>query len=205
MIIDLVYDIVYNAFQIISGYLFADFLAGIYHWIKDTYFSPFTPLIGKTFIWGSRLHHVRPRYVIEFSDRELFIDSAKWVGLWMFPLMFYTGCNPFLMSLFIVLSVNDIVHKYAHMIDIEKPFIINLLQKINVIQSDDEHRIHHIEPHESNYCPITPYVNKYLEKINFWRNIEKVVEFVTGIKPRDKVYDFVEDESYPAGIKFIET
>lgn len=189
--------------KIFLAYLFADFLMGLYHWIKDTYFGPFTPIIGKTFIWGSRLHHVRPRYVLEFSDYNLFINSAKWTLIWMLPLFLIFGINAFIMSLFITISMNDIVHKYAHMKDSERPRLASKLQKLYIFQSHDEHHSHHISPHNVNYCPITPYVNTVLEKIEFWRNLEFIIEYLTGIAPRSKEYDFVENPTYPACIQFI--
>ena len=189
--------------KIISAYLFADLLMGIYHWIKDTYFTPFTPLIGKLFIWGSRLHHVRPRYILEFSDWNLFYTSAKWTLIWIIPFVFVFGLDPFLLTLFIVISLNDVVHKYAHLRNKDKPYIAKTFQKLYIIQSHDEHHLHHIEPHTVNYCPITPYVNVVLEKINFWRNIEKFIEKITGISPRSTEPEFIEDPNYPANIKFV--
>ncbi|AGC02193.1 putative ubiquitin-conjugating enzyme E2 [Acanthamoeba polyphaga moumouvirus] len=177
---------------------------GIYHWVKDTYFSPFTPIIGSTFIWGSRLHHVRPRHVLESNDLDLFWDSGKWTLIWMLPVFYIIGINPFTLSLFLTISINDIVHKYAHAYDNERPQWATFLQNINIFQSHDEHHLHHIAPHEINYCPITPFVNPILEKINFWRKLEQYIENHLGVKPRAKEYDFIEDSNYPAGIKFLE-
>lgn len=200
MTIEFIYDYL---IKIITGYLIADFIMGVYHWIKDTYFSPFTPIIGKTLIWGSRLHHIRPRYVIEFSDRDLFWSSAKWTLIWMVPLSYFTGITVFMVVLFLIISLNDVIHKYAHMLDIERPKWITFMQNIYLIQSHDDHHLHHISPHEINYCPITPYVNIFLEEINFWKKMETIIEHFTKIKPRAKEYDFIEDINYPAGIKFL--
>lgn len=190
-------------FEMIAGYLLADLIVGIFHWIKDTYFSPFTPLIGKSFVWASRLHHLRPRYVLEFSDIELFIDSAKWASIWIIPLMLITGISVFNVTLFLMIGLNDVIHKYAHMFDTERPQWASILQKNYIIQSHDEHHLHHVHPHEINYCPITPYINVILEKINFWRFMELFVERTIGVKPREKEYEFVEDPLYPASIKFL--
>ena len=201
MILNYIYDYI---IKILFGYLLADFIMGIFHWVKDTYFSPFTPIIGKTFIWGSRLHHVRPRYILEFSNWDLFWTSAKWTLIWMAPLFYLTGITIFMVTLFLTISINDIVHKCAHMFDHERPKWATFLQKVNVIQSHDEHHIHHISPHEIKYCPITPYLNIILEKINFWRLTENTIEHYLGVKPRAKEYDFIEDANYPAGIKFLE-
>lgn len=189
--------------QIFCGYFLADFIMGIYHWIKDTYFSPFTFIIGKLFIWGSRLHHIRPRYVLDFSDLELFLDSAKWTAVWIIPLMIIFKPSVFLVSLFLTISLNDVVHKYAHMFDHERPKWITFLQKIYILQSHEEHHLHHIHPHQINYCPITPYLNLILEKINFWRRFENIIQHMFGVEPRSKEHDFIEDANYPAGIKFV--
>lgn len=200
MILEFIYDYL---IKIIFGYLLADFIMGIYHWIKDTYFGPFTPFIGKKFIWMSRLHHIRPRYIFEFSDKDMFLDSGKWTLLWMGPLFYFIGLTPFLISLFLTISLNDIIHKYSHMLDHERPQWATFMQNMYIFQSHDEHHLHHIYPHEINYCPITPYVNSVLEKIIFWKKIENIIDHYTGIKPRGKEYDFIEDPNYPAGVKFL--
>lgn len=189
--------------KILFAYLFSDFLMGVYHWIKDTYFTPFTPIIGKTFIWGSRLHHVRPRHVLEINNLDLITNSLIWTLLWIIPLMLVFGINVFILVLLVMISLNDVIHKYAHMRDFERPKLATLLQNIKLIQSHDQHHLHHIEPHNINYCPMTPYVNFPLEKINFWRNCEKIIEKIFKIKPRNLEIDFVENQDFPAGIEFI--
>ncbi|XWV25700.1 putative transmembrane protein [Tupanvirus soda lake] len=198
------FDLFFNyLLYIFFAYILADLLTGIFHWFKDTYFGPFTPIIGKTLIWGSRLHHIRPRYVIEFTDWDLFWSSAKWTLIWMGPLFCFTGFTVFMVTLFLMIALNDVIHKYAHMVDNERPAWASFMQKIYIFQSHDEHHLHHIVPHEINYCPITPYVNIILEKFNVWRRTENIIEKYLGIKPRNKEYDFVEDIHYPAGIKFL--
>ena len=189
--------------KIIFAYLFSDFLMGVYHWIKDTYFTPFTPIIGKTFIWGSRLHHVRPRHVLESSDLFLIKNSSIWTLLWMIPLFYLFGIDIFLVVLFLMISFNDVIHKYAHMRDFERPKIATFFQNIKMIQNHDQHHLHHIEPHNINYCPITPFVNYSLEKINFWRKCENIIEKIFKIKPREIEIDFIENNHFPAGIEFI--
>ena len=178
--------------KIITAYLSGDFLVGIFHWIKDTYFSPQTPFIGQKLILPSRLHHIKPRQVTEQSNLSLFINSSTWT-LWMLPFLVTSAFDTFYVALFLTIGLNDVIHKYAHMLDNERPYIINLLQKLYIIQAYDEHHLHHISPHEVNYCPITPYVNVLLEKINFWKFLEKIIELVTGYKPRDTGITVVSD------------
>lgn len=188
--------------QLIFGYLFADFIMGIYHWIKDSYFSPLTPIIGKRFVWGSRLHHIKARYILEVSNWEILKDSALWTT-WLFPIIYYSNYRYFFISSYIVISLNDIFHKYVHLLDYERPYFFTLLQRLLIVQSYDEHKIHHLGDHDSNYCPITPYVNFILERINFWRNLEFIILTLTGVQARASRDNYVVDRQYKGGIKFV--
>lgn len=204
MILEILWKFIYFVINVVLGYLFADLLLGVYHWIKDTYFGPFTPIIGRKFIWGSRLHHIRPKYVTQISDYNLVKESSLWTLTWMAPVFFIFGFNSFNATIFTIISINDVVHKYAHLNDGKRPKIATFLQKIGIFQGYNEHHQHHTMPFEINYCPITPYVNVVLEKYNFWRKLEHIIEYLIGVKPRNKEYDFVEDDTYPAGVRFIE-
>lgn len=188
--------------QILFSYLFSDFYLGIYHWLKDSYFSPFTPLIGKYLIWGSRLHHIKPHYVTEFSDSYLFFESILWNASWIVPILWYTRMHIFWLATYFFISINEIVHKYAHLTEMERPILVNLLQKYYVIQSHEEHRLHHLEPYNSHYCPLTPYLNFYLEKINFWRNLESLISYF-GYYPRKKTFLTISSKGYPCNLKMI--
>jgi len=199
--LDIIFDFVFKLF---FGYVIADFIVGVYHWIKDTYFDPHTPVLGGIFIWSSRLHHIRPQYVTTFSDYDLFTSSAKWTLIWMAPIFYYIEFSLFTITIFLTISLNDIVHKYAHMSDAERPEWATFLQNINIFQSAEEHHLHHTYPHVTHYCPITPFVNDMLEKNDFWRKLEDIVENKLGIKPREFETTFIEDKRYPAGIKFID-
>jgi len=200
MIFNIIFDYV---LEIFFGYIVADFLVGVFHWIKDTYFDPYTPLLGGIFIWNSRLHHIKPHYVTTFNDHDLFVSSAKWTSSWALPLFYYVDFSLFTVSLFLTVALNDVIHKYSHMSDTERPEWATFLQNIYIFQSPEEHHIHHKYPHISHYCPITPFVNVFLEKYNFWRKLENFIEIKFHIKPRNFENEFIEDKHYPGGIKFI--
>ena len=188
---------------IFLAYVIADFLVGLSHWFKDTYMSPFTPFFGKHFIWSSRLHHYRPRYIVECSDKKIFIESGLWTLLWMIFIFNY-WINIFTVSLFLFISANDIVHKYAHTIPEETPTMIKILQDCYILQSYGQHALHHNKPYSSDYCSITPFMNPILEYFNFWTHLESLVEKYFGVKPRTNIPSYIYDDRYPGGLKFIE-
>jgi len=206
LIVGMIFDIIFNyLIWIIAGYLIGDLVVGIFHWMKDTYFDPFTPILGGIFIWGSRLHHIRPGYVTEFDDYDLIMSSGKWTLLWMGPFMYYIDFSMFSISLFLTIAANDMIHKYSHMTEKERPEWTTILQNMYVFQSVEEHHLHHTYPHDTHYCPITPFWNNILEHNNFWKRLENFIELNTGMKPRQYQNEFVEDKRYPGGIKFIES
>lgn len=186
-------------FEILKAYFISDLIIGIYHWFKDTYFTPLTPIIGKKFIWNSRLHHIKPLYITTFNNLNIFINSALW-SIWIIPLIFYFN-SIFILTLFFIISVNDIIHKYSHLQS--QPYLIKLLQDFKIIQSYNEHHIHHIFPHITNYCPITPYLNIILEYINFWRILENIIFILFKIKPRSYTNNYITNINFPASIQFI--
>ena len=193
--------------EIIGGYLVADFLSGLFHWSRDTYCTPHTPIIGFSLIWPSRLHHIKPRYIIEQSDLSLCISSGLWTCIWWIPLVLMYQITWFLTALFVFITLNDVVHKYAHTTRAETPKYIIVLQNIGLLQTHKEHHLHHTEPFETHYCPMTPYVNPILERMGFWRRLENLIEGIFGLKPRAQIDLWVLDESESessAGVKFVQ-
>lgn len=188
-------------FSFFCSACYADFIMGVYHWAKDSYGTPSTPIIGPLLIWSSRLHHHRPRLVTEYTDWELFKSSFIWTMIWGTPYLYQFPSLPNVM-LIIWIGLNDVIHKYAHMFDKERPGWITLLQKIKILQSYDEHHGHHQGEHDKNYCPITPYINPFLELINFWRVTEELINKYLGYEARSFEEIWEEDPTMPGGIRF---
>jgi len=60
----------------------------------------------------------------------------------------------------------------------------NLLKDLGLIQAHRQHSMHHKPPHMGYYCVLTSQVNAVLERVSFWRGLEKVIAFTTGIAPK---------------------
>ncbi len=172
-----------------SGYTLADFLSGIAHWLADRYGSPELPLLGKHFILPFRLHHIHPKDITTHDFIELNGNSCITVSLFMIPtlllppigfsipLFFLTST---LLTLFFAIALTNQFHKYAH--SYSAPAFIRLLQKFHLIIPHSHHNIHHKAPFETHYCITTGWLNKPLQKIQFFPRCEKLIYRLTGKK-----------------------
>jgi hypothetical protein len=68
----------------------------------------------------------------------------------------------------------------------ELPSIVLFLQNIGLLCSHKFHRSHHTQNNDSGYCPISTYLNLFLDNIGFWRFLENIIYFITGVKPNRK-------------------
>jgi ubiquitin-conjugating enzyme E2 variant len=170
--------------EILAVAALADFLAGVIHWIEDAYFDEDTPVIGPLFIRPNIVHHHLPRYFTKLSwwesSKDLFVAGlVVLAGAWWADLLTWQ------VWLFVILSVNaNQIHKWSHRTRAENGKIISWLQDWKILQTPRHHGLHHTDPKNTFYCPITNFVNPVLEKISFWTRLEAVIERVTGIGHR---------------------
>lgn len=164
--------------------MLADFVAGIVHWLEDAYGSEDTPVVGPLLIKPNIVHHHFPRHFTKLSwwqsSWDLLIPGALLLaaGAWW-------GFLSWQLWLFVLLSVNaNQVHKWAHRTRKENGRIVSFFQDIRVLQTPHQHALHHTDPKNTYYCPITNVLNPVLEKIELWPRLERAIEHVTGIKHR---------------------
>lgn len=170
--------------QIVLVVALADFVAGVVHWLEDAYFTEHTPIIGPLFIKPNILHHHQPRYFTQLtwwqSSQDLLLAGVLLVfGAWTCGLLTWQ------LWLFVAVSVNaNQVHKWSHRTRAENGPLIAKLQEWHVLQTPRQHGLHHTDPKNTYYCPVTNFVNPLLERVKFWTRLEAIIERLTGVTHR---------------------
>jgi ubiquitin-conjugating enzyme E2 variant len=170
--------------QFIGVVLLADFLAGVVHWLEDAYGTAETPVVGPLLIRPNIVHHHFPRFFTRLTWWQSSWDLALLAGgllaaAWALDLLCWQ------VWVFAVVSVNaNQVHKWSHRTRAENGPLISFLQDVRVLQTPRHHALHHTDPRNTFYCPVTNLVNPVLEWCRFWDRLERLVERVSGVRHR---------------------
>lgn len=164
--------------------LLADFIAGVVHWLEDAYGSADTPVLGPLLIRPNIVHHHYPRHFTRLSWWQSSWDLVL-VGLAFLALGWWLGFLSWQLWLFVAIAVNaNQVHKWAHRTRRENGRIVSFLQDIRVLQTPHHHALHHTDPKNTYYCPITNVLNPLLERLRFWHRLERLIARLTGLEHR---------------------
>lgn len=198
--------------EIVLGYYLADIASGIGHWFEDRYitskigqeFYDFTYnkfgkyiafFVGKPVAWflqntlgvvakENEDHHDKPRQMIYSTFFESILRTVQ-ITLPIFGTMLYFGYGwnvTFFTFAFFVTIVNQI-HKWSHMTSKELPYGVKFLQDWHMILTYHNHSLHHRDDFDKSFCIISDHLNPIFDKIKLWHNLEKLIEFTTGMKP----------------------
>jgi len=165
----------------IAGYLFADFLSGVFHWGGDTLGDERTPILGPSIIATFREHHGDPKAItrhgfLEINGATCFasvpllgataiaVPSPARIGLFVIAFLVSSGLFGFATNQF---------HKWAHADSV--PAVVRWLQKTGVILSPERHARHHTPPHDGHYCITAGLLSEPIERIRFFRRLEGVI------------------------------
>ena len=166
-----------------------DFISGVVHWAADTYCSEDTPIVGPGFVKPFRLHHIYPRDITTHHLAAtvgnvcviavpvllicLYLIWSENVSSWLAFAVFCVS----LMSL--ATAATNQFHKWAHAEN--PPAYARPLQRMRLVLEPAHHELHHTEPFESHYCITNGWLNPLLNKIKFFRRLERALALV-GIK-----------------------
>lgn len=169
--------------------LSADLITGHAHWAEDAYCTDNTKnnfwlhIVGKHVCDPNIEHHLLPNQI---ADSPFFVRN--WVT---FVIAGVASLAAFLLGfswpvlLTIVLSgfANE-VHTWNHIRDADMNSIQRFFRDAGLIQSKQQHMKHHKPPYMNNYCVMISFNNAWMDRIGYWRFLEKIVEKTIRIKPR---------------------
>jgi plasmanylethanolamine desaturase len=167
--------------EILGTIIAADFFAGLIHWAEDAYIREQTPLLGKWIGRANTLHHHLPRFMTRNSWWQ-----SSWDLLLAMTLILITAATLGVLTwhvwLFSILAANaNEVHKWSHRSRKENGKLISALQDWRIIQTPKHHALHHTNPKEVHYCPLTNVLNPVLDKLHFWAGLECALATTTGL------------------------
>jgi len=176
---------------LLAGALAADFLTGLVHWACDTWGDERSRRPGAGLIRSFRDHHRRPRAMLEHDGVEVNGEAAVaavgpfavlLVGGPAAALLEHPAWYAFAWSTIGVAALSNQIHQWAHM-RAPRPFV-RRLQRTGLILSPRRHALHHRAPCDERYCISTGWLNPMLDRIGFWRALERGAERATGAVPR---------------------
>ncbi len=176
----------------LAGYVTADFISGLFHFLADNYGSTTSPIVGPVFIRRFREHHIDPLLITRYDFLK--VNGANCaVSL---PILITTylllpvGANLgalFLgayvcLFLFGIFLTNQF-HSWAHAPSV--PRLVRTLQRSGLILSPEHHQRHHNPPFNTHYCITSGWLNPWLARIGLWERIHeplrRVLEPVFGV------------------------
>ena len=180
---------------VFSGALAADLVAGLVHWAADTWGDQTWPIVGPTLIRSFREHHVDQKAI----TRHDFIEANGATAVVLVPVMLAVHaalpigasawtpleyqCVLFALSLFFFVLMTNQIHKWSH-VD-RPPRVVRLLQHLRLILNVEHHQVHHRGHHTSRYCITTGWLNPILDRLQFFRMAERMIQAVSTLQPRE--------------------
>lgn len=170
--------------QVLLVIMLADFVAGVIHWAEDAYIREDTPLIGSFIGRANVIHHHLPRYMTrntwwQSSWDLLLVSGVVVFAAWRLNLLTWH------VWLFAAISANaNEVHKWSHRTRRENGRIITWLQNLRLLQTPQHHAVHHTNPKNVRYCPVTNLVNPILDRLHFWDGVEWLLAHSIGLQRR---------------------
>ncbi|MFM2207107.1 MAG: hypothetical protein RL213_1082 [Bacteroidota bacterium] len=162
-----------------------DFVSGLVHWFEDTFGTEDTPIYGKWIVRPNVVHHEQPAAFTKKTWLESSWDLTLSSGLIVFA-AWRTGHLSWHVWLFAFLGANaNQLHKYAHLPKEKTPAPVRLFQFLRILQRPGHHALHHSGEKNSSYCVITPYLNPLLDRLHFWRFLEKLTVPLLGAPRRE--------------------
>jgi ubiquitin-conjugating enzyme E2 variant len=163
------------------GYLAADLVSGIVHWLADRFGTPATPVLGKMLIEPFREHHADPMGItrhdfIDVNGGNFIVLVPALVAVILLAPAAGTGWPAVVLlsgtlSFSLAIIATNQFHRWAHVE--QPPRLVRWLQRIGLILPKEHHAVHHTAPFATHYCITVGWMNRPLEKLGIFEHIER--------------------------------
>jgi ubiquitin-conjugating enzyme E2 variant len=172
-----------------AGAVAADLVSGLVHWGADTWGRDDTPVVGPRLLVPFRVHHVNPddflrRRFVDTNGEVAMIAAPALTAVLMLPFEASWGPPAAVVGLaFCGLGMmTNQIHQWAHQPAPPRP--VRALQACGILLGRAEHEDHHRRPHDRRYCITTGWLNAPLDTCGFFKRLEAIVTWSTGMTPR---------------------
>ena len=194
------------AVSVVTGYIKADLVSGIVHWLADRYGTEQTPILGANFIRPFREHHLDPKDIthhdfIETNGSNCIVSApcmaVAFLLLPMTPSLVSTFLLGGTLAFCLAIFATNQFHKWAHMET--PPRFVKQLRRFWLVLTPEHHDIHHSAPFDRNYCITSGWWNPFLERVKLFQRAENALAFLTGMRPAESTSASGKPESCPMG------
>jgi hypothetical protein len=182
--------------DVVIALLVTDLGSALFHWFEDAYLDynihiPGLPLVS-AIAKENDMHHYRPRMIvyetyaanmrgttvvsIVYAALVLWIDHVRKIETPMRRLILVLAFS----------CVANLIHRYSHEKDCERPRIVTWLQSWLLV-SREEHRVHHSTEQHKRFGVFLKHANCVYDSIGIWRGLEHVLKLF-GIHPNHKSF-----------------
>ena len=170
---------------VFGGYLAADFISGVVHFLGDTYGREDTKWFGPSFIKPFRVHHTHPQEICEHDFIELNGNNCivcfpvGLAALWSVPVDSPLGALLLLTiaSMLVWVFMTNQFHKWAH--EDAPPRVVSMLQRWNLVLSPQHHSVHHRAPYDRYFCITVGWLNPVLTRLHFFEGVRRTVAWLS--------------------------
>lgn len=160
--------------QLLFGWLLADLISGILHWLEDRILPEGIPLLDSQVVQPNRLHHIDPmaftRFGFLYRNGTTFAAVA-FIGA---PLLWCFGLSFWLATALLGGAFANQIHYWAHKPGIA-PKWVRTMQLTGILQSPVGHGRHHRPPSDRAYCILTDWLNPWLDRWMVWEKLERLL------------------------------
>lgn len=163
---------------LVTCWLIADFISGVFHWWEDQYANETWPLVGKWIAKPNQQHHRKP---FEFTKGSYLYRNSTAIVPALIAAAVAWLIHPLCALPFVMVSQSNEIHCWSHRAC--NP-VIRTLQATGLLQDPTHHLRHHRDPFNRRFCVMSNWLNPVLDGVHFWTAIEWTVRKLSGIESR---------------------